>query len=297
MKLSLKIKSILLLIVAAFGYALLNVAVRLMNEGMAPMTQVYTRIFLGLFIAVLFLYRKISFKKLTKIPIKDWIVMMAMGIIGFSLMVYFITLGALEAKLINVSIIYASTTLFVYLYSIIFFKEKIRPKVFGLIFISLIGIGMVAGKSFIPMIGNFGRGEFFVFLSAITGAVYYVGRKALSNILNTQEITLIVMLIAGISSFVIAIALKEPFSWRNLLIPNVIIGLSIGAIFNFVSNYAEIFAFKHLPSVLGSQILLSENLFSPLFGIIFYKEIISLPELVGGILIVSSVYFTNKILG
>lgn len=283
------------LILVAASYMFLNVATRLMAQGFQPMTQVYVRIALGTIVLMVLLRDKLRWRHMVRLPFRDVWIVLTMGTIGFSVGVYFITLGALNAKLINVSVIFASVPFFTYIYSYLFLKKTINEKLIVLLVLSAIGIAFVATKSFIPKLESFGIGEWFTLLATATMAWFYVGRKALSNHLNTSEITILVMIVAVISGWFFALIRGETFQLIAFTNPNVLIGLAIGGGINALINPIEIFAFKHLDAVLGSQILLLENVFSLIFGYLIYAEMVSFPEIIGGLIIIGSVYLANKL--
>ena len=289
--------SIGFLVFVAAGYSLLSVGSRLLSEGFQPMTQVYMRVTLGTILAILLLRKSIRWHRMISIPQKDLLVLLSMGTIGFSIAVYFITQAVLNAKLINVAVIFASVPFFSYIYAYIFLKKKFDVKLVGLLGVSLLGIAIVATKSYIPQLSAFGIGEWFALISTATMAWFYVGRKLLSSYLNTSEITIVVMVIAAVSAFLLALLRGETLALTAFVDPQVLLGLLIGGGLNAVINPIEIFAFKHLDSVIGSQVLLLDNVFAFIFGYFFYQELVSAPEVVGSVIIIGSVYFANKLTG
>lgn len=259
------------------------------------MTQVYMRILLAT-IALTIVFRKnIRWSHITKTPPRDMWILLTMGTIGYSIAVYFVTLGAINAKLVNVAIIFASVPFFSYLYAFIFLKKPFTIKLTTPLLLSLMGISFVATKSFTPKLASFGLGEWFTLIATATMAWFYVGRKLLSKHLNTQEITVLLMAIAALSGWILALIRRETFSLSAFANPHVLLGLVIGGLMNVIVNPIEIYAFDHLDAVFGSQILLLENVFALLFGYFLYSETVSLPEIIGGLIVVGSVYIANKL--
>lgn len=287
--------AITLLVFVAAAYTFLSIGSRLLAEGFEPMTQVYMRIALGTLVLLILFWKKLRWQKVISMPSRDFLVLLTMGTIGYSVGVYFITLGVLYAKLINVTIIFASVPFFSYIYSYIFLKKPFDVKLTGLLVVSLLGIMLVATKSFVPQLAAFGKGEWFTLLAAATMAWFYVGRKLLSTHLNMSEITITVMAIAAFSGFMLALLRGETFSVSAFTNPHVLFGLAIGGLLNALINPIEIFAFKHLDAVVGSQIFLLENVFALIFGYLIYAETISFPEAVGGLIVVGCVYIANKL--
>lgn len=286
--------AIVSLIGVSAGYTLLSISARLLNEGFEEMTQVYMRIAFGAIFAILLFRKKLRWNHILHMPSKDKAILLSMGTLGYAIAVYFITLGSINAKLVDVAVIFASVPFFSYLYAFLFLRKPIDMKLICLLALSVLGIMFVATKSFVPQIESFGKGEYFTLLATATMAWFYVGRKVLSNHLNNSEITVVVMLIAAITAFLFAQIRHETFLLSAFTNPNVILGLFIGAGMNIFANYAEAFAFNYLDAVVGSQIFLLENVFSLIAGFFFYNEIVTSPEIVGGLIIIGSVYFANK---
>ena len=294
--LSKKSQAIVALVATAFGYALMSVAVRLMGEGFEPMTQVCLRLFFGSLLSLLVLGKNVNWATVKILPKKDWLTLFLMGFLGYAVAVYLITLGALTSKIVNVSIIFSTTPFFVYFYSYFFLKKPIKISLILLLTVSLLGVSIVASKSFIPAVSGFDIGELYTLLSAAAFGTYYVARKKLSSRLNNSEITVIVMPIAALFSFTFALMKGENIAWQSFKNTSALLGLTIGAIQNLTSTLFTNFAFKHIDAVLGSQILLTESLFALLLGLILYREFLSAPEADGALLIICSVYITNKFL-
>jgi len=70
----------------------------------------------------------------------------------------------------------------------------------------------------------------------------------------------------------------------------------MGGILNVVATLGENFGFKNIDVVIGNQLLMLGTVFAMFLGLIFYGEIPSLPELAGGLIILTSVLVANKTL-
>lgn len=277
------------LVTVAVGYALLNLSIRLMDEGFGPITQTYLRILLGAVLAY-FLFRKhIRPKVIRSISVRDTLVLLLMGVVGYSAGVAFITLGALNAKLVNVSVLTSTIPFFVAIYAFFVLRKRMKNAAVALLAVSFVGAAMVATKTFPPLLDAVGIGEIYVLLSAAAFAWYSVGRKMLSNQLNNYEISVLTMAVAAISSIVIAVVAGESLNMAAFLDPMVLVGLAIGVGFNIVASLFENFAFQHISVVAGSQLLLLENAIAPLLGYFLYAEVFGWYEAIGALLIIGSV--------
>lgn len=288
--------SVIALLLVALGYSLLGVAARLLENGFEPMTQVYVRVFIGFLLSMVIFRKELRFKIMSAIPRTDWFWLLMMGIFGYALSVYFITRAALTTTLINTAVIFALLPFVVYFYSFFLLKEKVRLVLIGLLIIALVGVSLIATKQVIPNLSVTGEGEVFALLSVLCAGFWSIGRKKLSPTLNNSEITMIVMFVAAASGCIIAFGRGEEFSFSAFAMGPVILGLFMGSVLNVVLTFFENFAFGTIDLVLGNQILMTENVFALVFGYFFYAEIISATELVGALLILSTVFIANRIL-
>jgi len=282
------------LLIVAFGYSLLNVAVRLLGDGFSPLTQVYLRVALAFVVSLVLFARQLRWSVIKTTPGRDWLGLGVMGIIGYGLMVYFITIAVLNAKIANVTVIFATLAFFIYLYSVLFLKKKIVWTQAALLMLSVYGVMVIGTRSLVPTVSGFGYGELMALLAAAAGATYAVGRKFLSAHLNNSEVSVLVMGIAAATAFVLATLNGEVVDVTQFSKLGILMGLAIGAGFNIIATFFENYAFKHLDPVLGGQILLTENFFGPLVGFLMYQEVMGSYEVVGALLIVISVFVAQR---
>jgi drug/metabolite transporter (DMT)-like permease len=289
-----KTLAILSLSFVALGYSLASVAVRFLAEGFQPFTQVYLRIGLGFLLSLLIFGKHISIQKLTKVSKKDWVLLIIMGTAGYGLAVDLVTLGVLHTKLLNVAVLTSTAPLFVFLYSLIFLRKHVNKLIFLFILLGVYGVGIIATKSFLPTISDFGIGEFYSLLFAAGVGCYSISRRFLSKNITNSEITVIVMFFAFISSFLVAMIAQEPLTLDGFSQPIVLLGLAIGLIFNLTNTHLENFGFQYIRPVIGSQLLLLENVFSPILGFLLFSEVVSGIEFIGAAIVIGSVVIANK---
>lgn len=289
-------KAIFSLTFVALGYSLLSVAVRLLDKGFEPLTQGYLRLGLGFVVATLILRKNISWKNITHLTKPSWLLIFSMASIGYAVGVYFINLGAVITNLLNISVIYGTIPFFVYFYSLLLHKKRADPKILLTLLISLYGVSVIASKSFFPSFSAFGKGEFFVLLSAASFAWFYAARKFLPTNLTNSEITVLTMPIAFVVLFLAAILTGEHFYFRNLFTLDTLMGLVIGAGFNIVSSLFTSFSFQNLEAHFASQILLLENVFSPIIGLTFYGERLDQIIVFGALIVVFCIIISNYLL-
>ncbi|HVA96853.1 MAG TPA: DMT family transporter [Candidatus Acidoferrales bacterium] len=290
MKFSVKQKAIAAVCIVALSYVLLNVATRFMNAGFGPFTQVYLRIGLGLMLTALFFMKEIHPAKFLKTGTRDWLLLLLMGTAGYGLAVDFITLGILHTKLLNVSVITATTPLFVFLFTIFMLRKKIRYSLLFYLILSFYGVYVIATKSFLAAISNFGIGDLYVLFFAMGLGAYILGRKFLSKHLNNSEITLIVLVIAFVCSLITALIFGEQLSASGFFNSAALFGLILAGMLILVATKLQNFGFDKLDSVVGSQIMLLQIVVAPVLGFVLYKETILPVEFAGAALVVIGVW-------
>jgi drug/metabolite transporter (DMT)-like permease len=290
MKFSLKQKAIGAMCAVALAYSLLNVVIRLMNEGFEPFSQVYLRIGLGFILTLGIFYKNIHFSKFKKISRRDWFFLFLMGTVGYGFAVDFATLGVLHTTLLNVAVVSCTTPLFVFLFAVLFMRKKIDRKLLIFLLVTFYGICVLATNSFVPILSHFAIGDLYVLFSAMGFGVYILARKALSKQLNNSEIAVVAMFFAFISSLLVALFSGESLHIAGFLNPFAFTGLVLGGILNLAATKLENFAFNHLNAVVGAQLYLLENVFSPIFGFILYQEIILPLEFVGALIVIAGVW-------
>jgi len=290
MRLSVRQKAITAICLVALSYTFLNVAVRFMNAGFGPFTQVYLRIALGFILTWMFFYKEIHPSKFLKISKKDWMLLFLIGTVGYGLAVDFITLAVLHTKLLNVSIISTTTPFFVFLFSVLFLRKAFRYTHLFYLVVSFYGIFVIATQSFFGSLASFGIGDLYALLFAIGVGVYVLGRKYLSHHLNNSEIAVIIMLIAFFSSFITALIVGEQLHTAGFFNPLALFGLLVGGVLVFVTTKLQNFGFEHLNAVVSSQLMLLQNVFAPILGFVLYHEIILPTDFFGALFVLIGVW-------
>ena len=287
--------SILSLVGVSLGYGLLSVAARWLGTTFGLYTQVYLRIFMAMVVTIAIFPKSIRWRKIAALSFRDWLILLMMGVVGYGFMVYAITKGALITSLLNVSVLFSTVPIFVYLLGVIFLRRELRYLILILLSISIWGIGVLSSGQLLPSLSHFGVGDWWVLLSALFEAIWYLGIRLMENKLNSREMTVIAQLIATITLFILAIKSGESFPvLSNFYSWQVLLGLLVGVVMNVLAPLVTIYAFKHLDEVFATQLFLSENIFALFVGYFFYGETIGFISLLGAGVVVASVYTMNK---
>lgn len=294
MRLNVTQKAIVALCLVALSFALLNVSIRFANAGFDPFSQVYLRIGLGLVLTYALFYKEISFKKIIKSSSRDWFILFLMGSLGYGLAVDCVTVGVLHTSLFNASVIGSTTPFFVFLFNILILRKGFKLSRLFFLILSFYGICILATNSLAPRLLNFSSGDLYVLFFAIGSCFFILGRKFLSKHLNNSEIAIVVMVIAFLSSLIVALCSGQTLHFGSFANPVALLGIGMGGVFNLTATKFQNYGFNHLNAVVGSQLLLLQNVFAPIFGFLLFHEIILPIEFIGALLVLIGVWFYTK---
>ncbi len=261
-------------------------ALPMFAQGFGVNSVLFYRYFFAIIIYGLWLkfYKKISFK----ISLKEFVILFIFGII-FSLSSVFL-FGAFKYIASGL----ACTILFIYpllvaLISRIFFNEKLPKIIWLALFLTIIGIGLLYGGNNESNLNI--TGIVFVLLSAISYAIYMVGVKQAKTIkhIKPDKLTFYVMLF-GLCVYIWNLKFCTQLQPINNFF---MFGCALMlAIFPTIISLETItFAIKFIGATKTAIIGALEPLTALFFGIIFFKEIITLKIILGVILILTGVIF------
>lgn len=285
-------KGILAMLVLAFVFASMGLFARYLNTDFTILQQTYLRIFAALILGLVFFQKDLKLKKIISISQHDWKVIIFRSIALYLLGVTLFSYAIVNAKFSNVSFI--SAVPFVALLGFFFLKEKITKAKIMYILISFFGVLLIAINDYANLL-NWGRGEFVALIATFFFSLSYIARKWQSDYLNNKETTVLIFFISTLLLFLLSLFFMEGLpSIQSFSIITIAIILGAG-LFNVANLWLTNYGFKHVEAVLAGNILSLEVVFALLLGLIFYREIPTLKELIGGSIIVFSVYRMNKL--
>ncbi len=284
---------ILALVALAAFYGVTAVLARYLAVGNGLFEQWYMRYGIA-FIVALFVFRKhLSFKKFLHLPKKEWSVLLLRALTGGVAAVGLYTLAAQNAKIGPVAFMQALPTLTIL--AVVLMNEKLTLKKGLLVLLSFIGAAVIVIDN--PRdIFSFNIGEIYSLISGILFSLMFITRKWHAKILNNQEITTAILGICFIANYVLSIVLYNHFvpstdHWTPLFVA-VLVFAGIAAVANvFLLNYG----FEKVSGVVAGNILNLEQVFGPMFGYLFYKELLSEREIMGGLIIVIAAFLMNML--
>lgn len=291
--LSQKQKGIVALIVLASIWGAMGIFSRYLNTGFTIFQQVYLRLIAAGVAGYLFFKKDISLSKFSKISTKDWLILLVRAILYYSIGVSLYSLSVINTKLSNA--VFIDSLPATAILGFILLKERASWKKVLYVILAFVGVLVIGSKGLgFNNLFNWGKGEFFMFISVWCTSLSMVIRKWQSKYLNNKEMTLLILFIGAIGAFLFSLVGKEglPTShWTTgLLFVVVLAGIANTAI-TYLINYG----FERVNAVLGSNLLTLQSLVAIIVGFLVYKEIPMFKDLLGGVIITLGVIGMNKL--
>jgi len=285
-------RGIAALIFMTFLGSLMGVWVRYLGAHFKLYQQVAIRSFSGFLLGFIFYSSKIRLKQLKGILLNDLLLIMlraTSAIIGIGLY----SLSILTTKFANVSFVFSLPT--TALLGIILLKEKVNLQKLILLFLGFIGVILISININEITEFSFGKGEIYAFIATFFYSLSYIIRKWISPNLNNYEITQSASFFCFLFAFIISQILRDGVSeFSSIPIPLIIIIFLAGLTFIFI-GYFSCYGFERVEAVKANNILILDSVFGLIIGFMIYHEIPTSIELIGGIIIIISAYYMNKI--
>lgn len=293
MKLSAIQKGIVLSFIAAFMGVLSNTTIKFIGNDFSALNQTLIRSIIAT-ITVLIIFRsKINFIDIRKSNWRYLILLILIGVFSSAGALYFLTLANIKTSLGNVAIVKSPQPLFVFLLALPILKEKFDIKMLAYLLISVYGVLIISTNSFIPTISGWGEGELYALLCTLLFAAGFVGRKLLTGSkFNSVEISFWTLLISSITLTGISIfdgSITKIGAIDSTVGLNLLLGGTLVALITYLNNES----LRFITVTLASQLRLIEIVFSVIIGIFLFSEMPNIYSIIGGSLIVFSVYLAT----
>lgn len=279
-------KGFLALILATFLYAFYGVLSRVVGIDFGIFFLGWTR---SLFVALIAFCYFLFAKHWIAIYKKDYKWFAAMG--SFGIAAFLTIFVAFNHLPIGVAIFtyFASSTIASYYIARFLFKEKFTTRKILLLITSLAGL-------FLLFYDRFQSGGTITFLllaffSGIAGAVWNVFSKKISSTYPLTQIIFVDALTVITLTLPFSFLTHEAVSFSSFVEKFPIIALF--AIITVGSNISTLIGFKYLTAQIASIAMLLEAVFGVTFGWLFFKEVLSQLEIVGGLIIILSITFSR----
>ncbi|HUD11601.1 MAG TPA: DMT family transporter [Candidatus Saccharimonadia bacterium] len=277
----------------ALCYGLTAVVARYLSLNIGIFESWYLRYALGLAFAVVLLRGRVDYRKFLHLPRREWVVLIGRSLVGGVIAVALYALASQKAKIGPVAFmqVLPSTTLL----GVVLFKESLGLKKGLLVLLAFAGAVFVALGS-LSGLSSLNLGELYSLISGVLFSLMFVTRRLHTGVLNDIEITVGTLAIAALGNYILAVATGTHqwlphIHWTLPLGVILVVASFMGVAVNFLLNYG----FQRVSAVVAGNILNLELVFGPIFGYIFYREVLETRELIGGAVILAAVIAMNLV--
>lgn len=183
---------------------------------------------------------------------------------------------------------YSSFTIFTYIFGKVFFKERITVVKLTSALMAFVGLLFVfsvnlSGLLLFPVL--------MAILNGLASSAEAVSSKNLSDKYSSLQVTMLVFLAIGVTHLALSLLLGENQNAALFTVSGWVITLfSTVAILGVVALYA---GYRELDPSIGALVGLMEIVFSVLFGMFFFQEVLNKSTLIGGIIIIFAAALPN----
>ena len=289
-KYSQRSKGIIAVLILSFTFSLFGIFSRYLDANFTVLQQLYIRAFTALLISTCVFYKDLNFNKIRNMPSKEWgvLALRSLFLYGFGATIYINAL--LLTTYSNVSFLGAIPMTAVLGFA--FLQEKLTFKKLLILIIACIGIILISSKDFSQGF-HWGRGEILALIADIFFSLGYVTRRWHTDYLNNKEITTFIFLFGFIILFILSLIFDRSFPTTGWTL-NYFYAIAAVAALSVTNQFLINYGFTRVEPSLASNIIALESIFAVVIGLLLYKEIPILRELLGGILILLSVPLMNK---
>ena len=224
----------------------------------------------------------------------EWPKLLGFGIVGVALMQWAYSMAVANLQVGIALLIEYTAIVWVPIVAMILFKEKVRGRIWFGVALVLAGLVVVSNLS-LDGLSLVGVG--FAFMASGTLTVYFImgertqmGRDSMSTLFYTMAISVVFWLIFSPwwnfdwASYVDTVSLGGNLASVNL--PAWVLLVWLGVMGSFVPMMLSYKALTHLSATGVGIASTSETVFAFLFGLLWLGEIISLNQLLGGLLVI-----------
>lgn len=269
-------------------------AARLVVQSMEPFSAAFLR-FTVASIFLILLTHKVE-GRLPRLKRNQFIQVIILGLTGVFAYNAFFFIGLKAIAASRAALIIALNPVFITLGSALFFQDKLTKfKLLGII-ISLLGAGIVISRGNLLHLlsGNFGRGELFIFGCVFSWVAYTLIGKIAMRELSPLAASTYACIIGAIALFIPALfeGLVQDFAQFSLIAWLGILYLGFfGSALGFSWYYEGVMA---IGAARASIFINLVPVSAILLGVLLLHEPITLSLLLGGVLVLTGVFFTNR---
>ena len=227
----------------------------------------------------------------------EWPKLIGFGIVGVALMQWAYSMAVANLQVGIALLIEYTAIVWVPIAAMVLFKEKVRGRIWLGVVLVLAGLGVVSNLS-LDGLNLLGVG--FAFLASATLTVYFImgertqmGRDTMSTLFYTMTISVVFWLIFSPwwnfdwSSYGENVSLSGNLAAVN--VPAWMLLVWLGVMGSFVPMMLSYKALTHLSATGVGIASTAETVFAFIFGLLWLGELITLNQLLGGLLVIAGI--------
>lgn len=290
--------SIALLIFNSLAWSSLGIYIRILGNYFPNLQQVYLRVIVAGVLVAIFGARQIGWRTLwSRLGPADWGLIVVRTSFLYLLGVGLVTVAFIGGEYSTVSLLKALP--FTAIFGFLVFQERITgPKI---LFMTLAFCGafllLVPDLQQSISVGSltFGLNELLALLSAACIAFSHSARKWQKAQINNWEASLLMFVTCVPILFVGSLFLGEGLpSLENLAAGPALFAIGMSGLLNAIGLVVINYAMGNIDIVLANNIFALQPVFGVLVGVFYYREVTTIWDIIGGVIIVGSLLGMNQ---
>jgi len=290
--------SIGLLIFNSLAWSSLGVYIRILGDYFPTLQQVYLRVSVAAILVGIFGARQIGWRTLfSRLTVSDWLLIIVRTTFLYLLGVGLVTVAFIGGEYSTVSLLKALP--FTAIFGFLVFQEKITgPKI---LFMLLAFFGafllLVPDLQQSIRVGSLvlGVNELLALLSAACIAFSHAARKWQHAKINNWESTFLMFVTCMPLLIVASLLLGEGTpGLEQITNPQALFAVGMSGLLNAIGLVVINYALGNIDIVLANNIFALQPVFGVLVGVFYYREITTVWDIIGGVIIVGSLLGMNQ---
>lgn len=290
--------SIGLLIFNSLAWSSLGIYIRILGNYFPTLQQVYLRVFVAAVLVSVFGARQIGWSTLfRRLAAGDWLLIIMRTTFLYLLGVGLVTVAFIGGEYSTVSLLKALP--FTAIFGFLVFQETItRAKILFVMFAFLGAfLLLVPDLQQSLRVGSliFGLNEFVALLSAACIAFSHSARKWQRTKINNWESTFLMFITCVPILVVTSLLIGEGTpSIEQIVNPQALFAIGMSGILNAIGLVVINYALGNIDIVLANNIFALQPVFGVLVGVLYYREVTTIWDIIGGVIIVASLIGMNQ---
>lgn len=286
-----KVKGIFALVALSLVFGTIGIFVRYFDPDFTILQQGYVRIAIAALLGLIIFFPSLEFRKLLNLPTQDlWVSLLRAAF--FYAGVFLFSVAVTSTNFGNVSLIAVVPLLPVLGYVLLGQKVTLKQVLFVLV--GFVGVVLIAVPDFSNIL-HWGRGELFALASSILFDISYLASNWQTKYLSNKESSVLILAMGAGLLFFASLLIGESLPSFSAFGAVTIGAFVLSALLNIAIIFLISYGFPRVSAAVAGNILTLESVFAVLVGVLLYAEIPTLQILLGGVVVIFSVYKMNQI--